>query len=151
MSSVIRLYVVDEKKLPQSMPDIPDQEKYERLIAAVRSRGAEWAELAMSVRDFNRALRAMDSVIGGTEFLPIFAFNNSPKNVLGDDADCPPFGYFSPVQVRDLNACFMELEPDEVEHFERSGDAVLAQVFHAFQTSAEEAVARKHALAVLHL
>ncbi len=148
MSSSFELYVVDEHKLPTA-PSGTDQERYDRLVAAVRQFGARWHQLELTLRGFAVGLQTIDAQIGNKKFLPIFAFNNSPANVLGNDGDCPDFGYFTPKASRDLAFLLGKVPENAIDGFEREGESVL-RLYWAFRDGAEEAARRGHALAVLH-
>ncbi len=67
-------------------------------------------------------------------------------NVLGNESDCPSFGYFNPKQVKDLSTV-LGLVP---ESFLSEEDDTAESVFAAFQSAADEAARRGYALAVLH-
>lgn len=150
MSATFDLYVVDEKKLPTRMAGVTDQQKYEQLVAAVRREGGQWGHLELRVRDFASALELLDAHLGGTRFLPVFAFNNSPANVLGNFGNCPSFGYFNPAQTRDLHASLAGIPQQVLDNLALMNDDVFDQTLYAFQSSAEEAARRGYALAVIH-
>lgn len=148
MSSTFTFYVVDESLLPPSLRAATDQATYDALVAEVKGRGARWAQIDASVTELNRALVLIDDEMGGTKFLPVFAFNNSPHDILGDDGDCPSFGYFDPEQARDLHLSLR----DVAASIERAvdGDDLAEGVHHAVETTAQEAARRGHAMAILH-
>jgi hypothetical protein len=147
VSATFRLYVVDEAKLPTS-PDGTDRERYDRLVEAVPRVGALWAQFEMKEVTFNRGLVKIDQHIGARKFLPIFAFNNSPKNVLGDRGDCPAFGYFTPKAASDLATLLGRVPAAVVAELEE--DDISSRLFHEFKDAALEARRRGHAIAVLH-
>ncbi|QRK09610.1 hypothetical protein JQX13_05610 [Archangium violaceum] len=150
MSDTLTLYVVDEKKLPTGRQGLSDQELHDKLVASVQARGARWGQLEMDTLDFAEALEIIDEQMGGTKFLPVFAFNNSPNNVLGDDSNCPSFGYFSPEQVRDLKASLDDVPNDFIEEIESADDDTVGTVLHTLRSAADEAARRGYALAILH-
>jgi hypothetical protein len=150
MSANFTLYVVDEGHLPSQMEGLSDLEKYQKLLVAVKAKGSRWTQLKMDVLDFANALETIDGEIGGTGFLPVFAFNNSPHDVLGPECDCPSFGYFNLEQVKDLHAVLNEMPPQVVEEILSAGGDVLEEVFYAFKSAAEEAATRGYALAIIH-
>ena len=149
MSATFTLYVVNEDKLPAKLEGLSDMEKYNRLVAAVEAEGARWAVLELRTEDFAAALESIDRRIGDTGFLPVFAFNNSPHNVLGNYGEGPCFGYFNPIQVKDLHACVQALSPETLED-DDVGENILDEVFYAFESVAAEASKRGYALAVIH-
>lgn len=153
MSATYKLYIVNEQKLPVSDRyfGLSDQKKYELLVESVEATGAAWGHLELSSEAFRSALEAIDEEIGGTKFLPILAHNNSPGNVLGNYGDCPPFGYFSPVQAQDLHDCLAELDPEATDSLIEAGGDFTEKVLYAFQSAAAEAARRKAGIAVLHL
>ncbi|ATB43559.1 hypothetical protein CYFUS_009039 [Cystobacter fuscus] len=151
MSDTLTLYVVDERKLPTARQGLSDQEFYDKLVASVQKQGARWGQLEMNTLDFAEALEIIDEQMGGTKFLPVFAFNNSPNNVLGDDSDCPSFGYFSPEQVQDLKTSLDELPEDFIEELESADDDTVETALHTVQSAADEAARRRYALAILHM
>jgi hypothetical protein len=148
MSSTFTLYVVDEKALPRSLRAPTDQRTYDALVGAVKAKGARWAQVDMSIPEFARALELIDEEMGGTKFLPVLAFNNSPHNLLGDEGDAPSFGYFTPEQSSDLSASINDVS--KAIEAQVADDDNAESVYHAFETSAREAVARGYGLAVLH-
>jgi|GEM_PF-7029277 len=150
MSATFTLYVVDEGHLPSKMEGLSDLEKYQKLLVAVKAKGSRWAGLKMDVLDFAGALETIDGDIGGTGFLPVFAFNNSPHDVLGPACDCPSFGYFNPEQVKDLHAVLDEIPQQVVEELSSTGGDVLEETFYAFKSASEEAATRGYALAIIH-
>jgi hypothetical protein len=150
VSDSFTLYVVDEKKLPSTRQGRSDQQMYETLVEAVRAQGARWGELNAWTPDLAQALEHIDAQLGATKFLPVLAFNNSPHNVLGNDSDCPSFGYFNPKQVKDLSTVLGRLPESFVEELSLGEDDTAETVFAAFQSAAEEAVRRGYALAILH-
>ncbi|OJH36182.1 hypothetical protein [Cystobacter ferrugineus] len=150
MSDSFSLYVVDEKNLPAARQGRSDRQMYEALVESVRARGAKWGELNTWTLDLAQALERIDEQLGATKFLPVLAFNNSPQNVLGDDSDCPSFGYFNPKQVKDLSTVLGRLPGSFVEELSRDEDDTAETVLAAFQSAAEEAARRGYALAILH-
>ncbi len=148
MSSTFTLYVVDEKALPPSLKAATDRGTYDALVAAVKARGARWAQIDTSILELNRALVLIDDEMGSTKFLPVLAFNNSPHNLLGDDGDCPSFGYFNPEQASDLHESLKDVAADIDAAV--NGDDTAETVYHAVESTAREAAQRGHALAVLH-
>lgn len=151
MSDIFTYYVVDEKKLPLNLDELSDQEKYEQLVKAVIANGARWANLELRTTDFAYTLEKIDTKIEGDGFLPVFSFNNSPNNVLGDDSDCPSFGYFNPEQVKDLGSVLEWLNSSNIlEPMLDEGGEVMEEVYNAVQSSVEEAAKRNYALAVIH-
>lgn len=151
MSEIFTYYVVNEKKLPLNLDKMSDQEKYERLVEAVKANGARWAILEFRTRDFAHALEKIDAQIEGNGFLPVFTFNNSPNNVLGNDSDCPCFGYFNPEQVKDLSSALKWLDSaNRLKSMFDEGGEVVEDVYNAVQSCAEEANKRNYALAVIH-
>ncbi|XXT18668.1 hypothetical protein WME94_51415 [Sorangium sp. So ce429] len=150
MSSTFTLYVVDERVLPGGSSGMSDRQRYDALVAAVRAKGARWASLELDVSEFADALELIDDQMGGTDFLPVFAFNNSPHNLLGNHGDCPCFGYFNPEQAGDLNDCLQGVSSEIDAYVEESDDETTESVFQAFQSTAKEAARRGYAVAVLH-
>jgi hypothetical protein len=148
MSIRLDLYVVDEAKLPTS-PNGTDQERYDRLVKAVLQNGASWATIDTDGGSLIRALEAVDAQIGGRKFLPVFAFNNSPANVLGNNSSCPDFGYFRPEAARDLAMLLSRVPDDKLEAL-RADKELYFDVYWKFRDAAEEATRRGHAVAVLH-
>lgn len=148
MSSFFELFVVDEKKLT-TVPQGSDQERFDRLVREVRKVGAQWEAFNARVSSFIGALEAVDKHIGGRRFLPIFAFNNSPQNVLGNDAACPDFGYFSPEAAADLAHLLGKVPEDTISELDKTVP-LSERVYWAFREAAEEAARRKHGVAVLH-
>ena len=63
-------------------------------------------------------------------------------NVLGNDSDCPSFGYFNPKQVKDLSTVLGRLPESFVEELSLGEDDTAETVFAAFQSVAEEVVRR---------
>jgi hypothetical protein len=147
--SEVELFIIDENSLPTVRGDRGDIEVYRSLVGTTTERGELWSEIPMNRADLIDALMAIDGKVGGTKFLPVLALNNSPRNVLGDHPRTPPFGYFSPEQVRDLSKCFRILTADAIFDLERQGRAV-SDVLYAFQSAAEAAAQRGAALVVLH-
>jgi hypothetical protein len=145
MSSFIELYVVDEAKLT-TQPQGSDMERYERLVKEVRAVGARWEEF--EARGLFPALEAVDKHIGARKFLPIFAINNSPQNVLGNDAQCPAFGYFSPAAASDLAHLLGKVPEAAITALDLQVP-LSRQVYWAFREAAEEATRRGHGVAVL--
>jgi hypothetical protein len=150
MSTVFTLYVIDERKLPKTLPGRSDANKHAQIVAAVTSQGAQWETIQLRETEFAKALEAIDQEMGATKFLPVFAFNNSPHNVLGDDSDAPCFGYFSPEQTQDLTACLNDVPDDVIADLVKAHGRAVESVFHAFQSAADEAAKRSYALAVIH-
>lgn len=150
MSETFIYYVVDEKKLPLNL-DGSDQDKYEQLVKAVTTNGTHWTDLELRISDFAYTLEKIDTKIEGDGFLPVLSFNNSPNNVLGDDSDCPSFGYFNPEQVKDLNSTLEWFNSTDILKlmFDQGGE-VMEEVYNTVQSSAEEAAKRNYALAVIH-
>jgi hypothetical protein len=145
MSSFIELYVVDEKKLTTT-PQGDDMERYERLVKEVRALGARWEEF--EARGLFPALEAVDKHIGARKFLPIFAINNSPQNVLGNDAACPAFGYFAPDASSDLAQLLGKVPAATIDALDLQVP-LSRRVYWAFREAAEEATRREHGLAIL--
>ena len=148
MSIQLEIYVINEARLPID-PSGTDQERYERLVLAVRQYGAHWHEISSSGHGLILALEAVDVRIGGRKFLPIFAFNNSPSNVLGNAPDCPDFGYFHPEAAADLALLLQRLAEDDIQKLSDESE-LYADVYWNFRDAAEEAQKRGHAVAVLH-
>jgi hypothetical protein len=150
MSETFIYYVVDEKKLPLNL-DGSDQDKYEQIVKAVTTNGTHWTDLELRIADFAYTLEKIDTKIEGDGFLPVLSFNNSPNNVLGDDSDCPSFGYFNPEQVKDLNSTLEWFNSTDILKlmFDQGGE-VMEEVYNTVQSSAEEAAKRNYALAVIH-
>jgi hypothetical protein len=148
MSIQLEIFVLDEAKLLISRTGT-DQERYERLVQAVRQNGARWHTIGIDGRSLVWALEAVDAQIGGRKFLPIFAFNNSPANVLGNDGDCPDFGYFKPEAARDLAALLGRVTDEKLEELGKE-NSIFVDVYWRFREAAEEATRRGHAVAVLH-
>ncbi len=146
----ITLYIVDETRLPTYLPRLSDQEKYDKLVEAVQKHGKVSAELRIRADALIKALEAIDREIGNTGFLPVFSFNNSPGNVLGNESDCPAFGYFNPAQVKDLYASLNSLPPYVVETMVERGGHMLEEVYQAFDTASKQASDLGHALAIIH-
>lgn len=149
MSSTFTFYVVDERKLPSDMPGLSDTQRHEKLVSLVEANGARWGQLELRLLDFAEALETIDWAIDGDKFLPVFAFNNSPHNLLGNESDAPDFGYFSPEQARDLDATLRERSLSELKS-DQADPIVLDQVLHAVRSAAAEAAKRGHALAIVH-
>ncbi len=153
MGATYKLYIVNEQKLPlqDRYFGLTDQAKQEMLVKSVETTGAAWETLELRESAFRAALEAIDEEIGGTKFLPVLAFNNSPGNVLGNYGDCPLFGYFTPAQAQDLNACLEELDEGVTADLVAKCGPVAETVLHAFASAASEAAQRRAAIAVLHL
>lgn len=148
MPSVHEWFVVDEAKLPRQGAG-SDQATYDALVQAVRQVGAKWATVELDTGAYAEGLERIDEVLGGTGFLPVLTFNNSPHNVLGGDPDVDAdFSYLSPQMVQDLWATLQELPDGVVGGFEE--DALLEPVYYAVMDTCEEAARRGHAIAVLH-
>lgn len=148
MSISIELYVVDEARLSID-PSGTDHERYERLVREVRQVGAHWDDIESDGYGFALALEAIDAHIGGRKFLPIFAFNNSPSNVLGNDSDCPDFGYFRPEAASDLATLLSRVTDAELEQLSKEAE-FYKDIYWKFRGAAEEAAKRGFAIAVLH-
>lgn len=148
--NTVNLYVIDEAKLPTRLDGLSDRQKYDRLVSIVEKDGAFWESIHMRADAFIRALESIDTEIGGTGFLPIFTFNNSPGNVLGDDSNCPNFGYFDPSQVQDLYETLNGIPNQDLKKLKESGGYTLETVLNVFYSAAEEANKRGHALAIIH-
>ena len=149
MHELVELYVIDEKKFSSKLERLSDREKYGMLVTAVKANGKLWQTIEVRISEFADALEIIDKRFGDTGFLPVFAFNNSPFDLLGPDSDCPDFGYFSPSQVEDLHACFQDLSEQDVQDLLSIGDKTIENVFYAFRSAAEEAARLGFALAVL--
>lgn len=148
MTETFSLYIVDEEKLPGEFTGESDQEIYDALVGAVEAEGSLCTSIELTADDFIDALESIDGHIGGSRFLPNNAFNNSPFSVLGQNGDCPFFGYFSPSQVQEMFALFESLPPDTRDTI----DSVYShgEVFEAFFTASEDAMSDTFAIAVLH-
>jgi hypothetical protein len=143
MSMFIELYVVDEAKLTMQ-PRSDYSERYRHLVKEVRAFGARWEEI--EGRCVFDAFEAVDEQIGAQKFLLHSAINNSPHNVLGNGANW--FGYFSPSAAGDLAALLGRVSDATIAALE--GQVPLSwRTYWAFRESAEEAVRRKHGIAVL--
>lgn len=154
MPSLYKLYVIDEGKInPSAFEKLSDQQKHEKLVSYVETNGSMWADFEVQPELFPEILEAIDEEIGGTKFLPVFAYNHSPHNILGNDGDCPAFGYFTPEQAGDLHALLGNLAADEgsLNTLLKNGGSAMERIFNAFQSAAEEATERNYAIAVLHL
>jgi hypothetical protein len=148
MSATYTLYVVNEDKLPLNIEHLADQRKYEALEQAIITQGAKWEMLELSPPAFIQALEAIDEELGGTKFLPVLAFNNSPRNVLGGNSAAPALGYFNREQVNDLNTVLTELHPASRQMLE--SQRLTEKVLNAFESAAAEAFRRGYSLAVVH-
>jgi hypothetical protein len=95
-------------------------------------------------------LDKIDSQLGAVRFLRMAVFNNSPHHLLGNESNCPFFGYLDPSQVRDLHTRLERMPTDWIESLLESEDEVTKEVLYAFQSSAEEADKRGHSLTVIH-
>jgi Immunity protein 49 len=144
------IYVVDEKVLTIPQPSTSDRQKYEALVAEIKTHGVRRAGVILSFIEFSRALEHIDNEMGDTDFLPVLASNNSPHNVLGSDADCPCFGYFNPEQTVDLDECLDSVAPAIDSHLKKTDDAAVKSVLHALQTVSKEAAMKGYAVAILH-
>jgi hypothetical protein len=149
MSNTFSLYVVDELKLPAALSG-SDQDKYEALVAAVGAHGGRWGTLVMDASTLAKALETIDAQFGSTGFLPVFAFNNSPHNLLGNYGACPCFGYFSPDQARDLYILLKRIAPDAFGAIPEEERDTVEGVLYEFEIAASEAASHGMALAVLH-
>lgn len=148
MSVLLELYVVDETLLPVGVSGT-DQQRYDRLVLAVRQLGSRWDDIASDGYGVVQALESIDSRIGGRKFLPILAFNNSPSNVLGNEQDCPAFGYFDRAAATDLFLLLSRLTDGQIADLNKEHE-FYATVYWKFRGAAEEATKRGHAVAVLH-
>jgi hypothetical protein len=144
------VYVVDEKAFPLALPDHSDRDRYEALVARIKSQGVMHARLKMDFVAFAGALERIDAEMGGTSFLPVLACNNSPHNLLGDHGDCACLGYFNPAQTAGLNECLGDLAPAIAADLGKAGDAATRSVFDALRAAAQDAARRGDALAILH-
>jgi hypothetical protein len=148
MTETFSTYTVDEDSLPSELDSLSDQEKYDRLVAAVQSKGIFQATLEMTVDDFIDALEALDEHMNGDRFLPIGAMNNSPFNILEKNGDCPYFGYFDPADVQRLVNGIENLSDDAldtIESFETHSEA-----FQMIRSAAHKALADGLAVAIIH-
>jgi hypothetical protein len=148
MTDSFLLYVVDEDALPGELDALPDEEKYDVLVAAVESDGILHTSIEMTLDDFVDAVESLDEHFGREQFLPICAMNNSPFDVLGRNSECPFFGYFSPGDVqRTFNALdgLVEDVVDIIESVETH-----SEVFHALHSATMEAVETGSAVAIVH-
>ena len=146
----ITFWIVDEAKLPTSLAEKSDLKKYERLVHEVEQFGTVTDELRIRIEALIHILEAIDKELGNTGFLPVFTFNNSPFNVLGDDSDCPAFGYFSPDQAKDLHESLQQLPVAIVEGIIAKNGTLVEKVLDNFRRAASEASRKAYALAIVH-
>lgn len=147
MSDKITLYILDETRVPTTFAG-SDREKWEALVGLVGSQGERWHTLAMLDEDFDNAVCEIDEACNGKGFIPVISYNNSPHDVLGDDADCPMFGYFTAEMTKDLLSVLEGLDDEAVGTLESMAD--VEAVYHAYLATAEEAVNRGQGFAVVH-
>jgi len=148
MSETFTLYVVDEDLLPTELVGNDDEEMYEQLVSAVGENGTLETTVEMTEDDFVDALESIDKLIDGNRLLPNNAMNHSPHELLGNNSDCPYFGYFSPAQVQELLFLFESLSDEQIDIIESV--ETHSQVFSAFRSAAESALDFEHALAIVH-
>jgi len=67
---------VDESRLPSTLPDLTDQQKFEKLVESVQRFGALWESLEVPEQQFASALEKVDKTLKGNGFLPVFSFNS---------------------------------------------------------------------------
>ncbi len=140
MNVTLRLYVVDEKKMAPRTEGSSGKEKDDKRIATILNHGASWALMELKQNDLIGALEKIDAQIGSLRLLTRVVFNDK-------DSSC---SHLSHAQVKDLHACLESLPEAWVDALLNSDDEVTKEVLYAFQSSAEEAVKRGHALAVIH-
>ena len=127
-----------------------DSEKYTSLTEVVRSEGVFRQTLDLPRKELGAVLERIDRYIGGTGFLPVLLFNNSPNNLLGDDGDCPPFGYFSPPQARDLYSTLADIQEPEKRRIFRRESSQFGYIFNILRSLFGEATKRGAGVAILH-
>lgn len=71
MLSTFEFYIVSEEKLPSEIPaELPLQERYERIVSAVREHGARWDMVEMYPQSLYDALAAVGKYMSWERLLP---------------------------------------------------------------------------------
>jgi len=162
MSSVYNLYLIDEEKIPEKLKGTLE-EKYNQLIELVTQIGIFYETIEMREFDFIMAIEAVDWLIGKTQILPVFTFNNSPHGLLLDETDKTGdnrvFGYFNSEQVEDLYDCIKFYENFDI--FSDEGDLMLEHnqdvdidafedVLNAYVSVLKKAFDTGYSIAIIH-
>lgn len=148
MSDVFTFYLVDEDALPEELPTLSDDEKYNVLVTTIESEGVLQYTIEMTVDDFVDGLEAIDELVDGDRFLPNNVMNNSPNNIIDKSADCPYLGFFSAGDAHRAFTMLQALSEESMDIIESSD--VHSEVFHTLFGATQAAVDASCALAVVH-